>query len=174
MSLSMMKYKNYTFMHNPSKINVTVVRNIKEIGIPFNGSIFQDYGRQKRIVSGSGNFLGDNCIEQFNELFNIFKMGGTGYLTIPSMEPFLAVFKSLELEGSIYPNMITYSFEFWEDMGILSDNTLEKGSYHVVKSGDTLWSIALKYGLKNEDLIELNSNIKNPNFLTVNQKVILK
>lgn len=169
-----MKYKNYTFINNPSKINITTMRNIKEIDIPYNGSLFQDYGRKKRIVSGTGSFFGDNCIEQFNELFNVFKLGGTGYLTLPSMEPFLAVFKSLELEGDVYPNLVTYSFEFWEDMNILPDNLINNVSYHVVKSGENLWSIASKYGLKMEKLISLNSNIKNPNLLTVGQKVILK
>ena len=75
MNLNVMKFKNYVWPHNPSTINISVKRDLKEVFIPFKGSIIQDYGREKRIVSGSGQFFGNDCIEQFDSLFFVFKQG---------------------------------------------------------------------------------------------------
>lgn len=43
---------------------------------------------------------------------------------------------------------------------------------YVVKKGDTLFSIAKRYGTSVTKLVELN-NIKNPNLIYVNQKIII-
>lgn len=51
------------------------------------------------------------------------------------------------------------------------DNTQEEIIY-VVKKGDTLFSIAKRYGTSVTKLVELN-NIKNPNLIYVNQKIII-
>ena len=45
--------------------------------------------------------------------------------------------------------------------------------HHTVVKGDTLWAIAKRYGLTLEDLLMANPNIKNPNLITVGQKVVI-
>lgn len=174
MNLNIMRYKNYVWPHNPSNIEVSVTRDLREINIPFKGSLIQDYGQEKRIVSGSGQFFGEDCIDQFESLFTIFKQNGSGYLVLPGITPFLAIFSELHLIGNTMPNIINYEFEFWEDLSsnIVSVDLNE--GYHTVAEGDTLWSIALKYSLSVEELLNLNVNIKNPNKLVVGEKVKLK
>lgn len=174
MNLNIMKYKNYTWPNNPSTIDISVKRDLKDISMPFNLSVIQDLGRKKRIVSGQGQFFGENCMEQFEDLFKVLKQGGTGYLCLPGMVPFLAVFSELQLIGEAMPNVINYKFEFWEDLSssFVNDNLEE--SYYVVLEGDTLWSIAVKYNMSIEDLLSLNCNIKNPNQLIVGERVYLK
>lgn len=174
MALDLMKYKNYTWHHNPSKINISSQRNIKEIIMPFSGAVFQDYGRRKRIVSGEGEFYGIDCIEQFNSLFSIFSQDSEGYLTLPGIQSFLALFHRLELLGETAPNVVTYKFEFWEvlnesDQNVKSWNT----NYHIVRNGETLWDIAQKYNLDITKLLKLNLEIKNPNTLYANERVKL-
>ena len=174
MNLNVMKFKNYVWPHNPSKINVSVKRDLKEVMIPFKGSVIQDYGREKRIVSGSGQFFGDDCIEQFDSLFFVFKQGGRGYLSLPGMDSFLAVFKELKLVGNSMPNVLTYNFEFWEELtSDMTDLDLREDFYTVL-DGDTLWSIAVKVEIPVETLLALNTNIKSPNQLVPGEKVRLR
>lgn len=174
MNLNVMKFKNYVWPHNPSTINVSVKRDLKEVMIPFKGSVIQDYGREKRIVSGSGQFFGDDCIEQFDSLFFVFKQGGRGYLSLPGMDSFLAVFKELKLVGNSMPNVLTYNFEFWEELtSDMTDLDLREDFYTVL-DGDTLWSIAAKVETPVETLLALNTNIKSPNQLVPGEKVRLR
>lgn len=42
-----------------------------------------------------------------------------------------------------------------------------------VASGDTLWGIALTYGVALEDLLAANPGIKNPNFIHVGDQVVI-
>ena len=45
------------------------------------------------------------------------------------------------------------------------------GGYHLVKQGDTFWSIARRYGLSLEELAAKNPQIRNPNLIRVGEKV---
>lgn len=174
MSLDVMKFKNYIWPHNPSNIDISVKRNLKEFAIPFKGSVIQDYGREKRIVSGSGQFFGDNSIEQFNSLFTLFKQGGQGYLSLPGMDSFLAIFKELNLIELSMTNIVNYSFEFWEDLNFNSLNLDIQNQFYTILDGDSLWTIASKFDISIETLLALNSNIKKPNQLVIGEKVRLK
>lgn len=174
MKLIPMKYKDYVWPHNPRELSMTTLKNLKEMIIPFNGSIFQNFGREKRIVRGIGEFFGQDCIEQFNELFEVFKRKSSGFLSIPDVPPFWAEFKYLEMKVQTKPNVIEYSFEFWEDMNKTTENTFYLKDSHIVQSGETLWDIAYKYDVSIDSLLELNKNIKNPNDLSPYKVVILK
>jgi N-acetyl-anhydromuramyl-L-alanine amidase AmpD len=45
--------------------------------------------------------------------------------------------------------------------------------YHIVKSGEVLSRIAAKYHLKLSEILDLNDNIKNPNNISIGQKIII-
>ncbi len=51
-------------------------------------------------------------------------------------------------------------------------NQSAENEFHKVKSGETISSIALKYGLKSEDIISLN-DLQNSNFISVGQSIRL-
>lgn len=174
MIYSTMQYKDYVWAHNPKIINITSERDVKESIIPYSGNEFQDFGRKKRIVKGIGEFFGSDCIDQYNALFNIFKSGTLGYLSLPNVSPFLAAFKSLKIEGKPKPDILTYSFEFWEY--VKRENNAKKlfKDFHEVLENETLWDIAYLYDIKIETLLEINKNIKNPNDLSVGERVYLK
>lgn len=174
MNLNVMKFKNYVWPHNPFSIDISVKRNLKEAIIPFKGSLIQDFGREKRIVSGAGQFFGSDCLTQFESLFDIFKQGGSGYLAIPGISPFLAIFKELQLVGDYLPNFVNYTFEFWEDLSLNVITSNVENTFYTVLQGDSLWNISAKFNISIENLLALNSNIKNLNMLSVGQKVRLQ
>lgn len=49
---------------------------------------------------------------------------------------------------------------------------ISKQQYHIVKKGDTLYGIAIKYKTTVDKLIKIN-NIKNPNIISIGQKIYL-
>ena len=54
----LMKFKDFIWSKNPETFNISITRDIKELSIPFHGSVMQDYGEQKRIIKGEGEFSG--------------------------------------------------------------------------------------------------------------------
>mgnify|MGYP001024782417 FL=1 len=174
MNLNVMKFKDYIWPHNPSTLEIAVKRDIKEVMIPFRGSMMQDYGREKRVVSGRGQFFGEGCADQYGTLFSVFKQGGSGYLSLPGLESFLAVFKALELTGTYLPNSVSYSFEFWEDLTQSTASLTAQEDFYTVPEGDTLWSIAARFEVPVEQLLSLNRNIKSPNQLELGERVRLR
>lgn len=52
-------------------------------------------------------------------------------------------------------------------------NKVKEGTTYTVKAGDTLSSIAYRYGTTVENLVKLNG-IKNPNLISVGQKIVVK
>ena len=86
----------------------------------------------------------------------------------------MAVFKELELTGTYLPNIVNYSFEFWEDLSLSTANLILQDDFYTVLEGDTLWSIAAKFDVSVEMLLSLNKNIKSPNQLKVGEKVRLR
>lgn len=169
--LEPMRYKGYTWRYNPKQINISSQRNVKEILIPHTDSVVDELGGMKRVVKGTGEFFGDSCIDDFEQLRSILLEGGSGYLSIPKMEPFLAIFKKLEMTERAEPDVIEYTFEFLE--------TGDKGSlpygfstiYHDVKDGESLWDIANEYGTDVLKLLEMNTNIKRPDSIVEGDKV---
>ncbi len=173
MSITQMKYKDYTWKHNPKTIKITRKSNLKDLNVPYAGSIIQNLGLEKRIISGSGELFGQDCYEQFNILNDVYREQESGYLHINGISPFKAFFRYLNLESNPQPNLISYSFEFWEDMQIDNSGLKSFAKYHVVTQGETLWDISYIYGTSVYKLIKLNPNIKNPEKLYVGQRVIV-
>ncbi len=174
MNLDVMKYKNFVWPHNPSTIDITVARDLKEAKIPFKGSVIQDFGREKRIVSGRGQFFGEDCMAQFENLFLVFKQGGAGYLSLPGMDAFLVLFKDLKLIGNSIPNVVNYSFEFWEDSSSTATEADFQADFYTALEGDTLWSIAANFDVSIDTLLALNPTVKRPNQLNASEKVRLR
>jgi len=161
---SLMKYKSFIWPRNPKEINITVENDIKDFYIPKAGSVLQNYRRRKRVISGTGEFFGEDCFSQYENLFEIFKnSNGSSYLVIPNIDPFPAVFKNLKLLGDPSPNVVTYSFTFWEDTKDIYKNEINIiKNFHVTYGNESLWNISLKYNLNINDLLDLNSFIKDP------------
>ena len=189
--LSPMRYKNYIWPHNPRVYSIDYEKELVVHKIPFELYRLENLGRTNRIMEGEGEFVGEEAYSQFGQLATLFYAGGTGLLVHPIWQAANAYFVSLRLEQEPRPDYVKYSFTFWEDdswyTGLATRATVQarggtegsaaaashsaQAAWHRVVKGDTLWTLAGKYGLSLEELVALNPQIKNPNLIQVGEEV---
>lgn len=174
MNTAPMRFKDYTWKYNPKTIEVSYRREIKEWKLPGQGNLLQDLGPGKRIVTGEGEFFGEDCLFQFQQLSELCRQGGTGFLVLPDSAGFEAELVSLVMNGRAGPDVIGYRFEFWEQVNQLTQLPDLGKKYHTVAQGETLWDIAKEYDIHIITLAKLNPNIKRPDRLTPGQRVVLR
>ena len=183
MLLTPMRFKNYTWPHNPEIYAVERRRRLAVHPVPCGGCVVQDLGGNYRILRGEGVFAGDRAYQQFRQLAEVFEEGGAGLLVHPIWQTERAWFAALTVEEEPLPDYVRYSFEFWEDWaGYRSGLTAVQGAAsspetppetavgtveerYTVRKGDTLWGIAQRYGVALTALITANPQIKNPNLI---------
>ena len=78
MRLSSMRYKNYTWPHNPETFVVEYRRQMAAHKVPFGGCVLQDLGVNCRILRGEGEFAGPGAYEEFKALAAVFQEPGAG------------------------------------------------------------------------------------------------
>ena len=191
MTLSPMRYKNYTWPHNPRVYSIDYERKMAVNKTPYGLFHLQDLGRTNRVMEGEGEFVGEDAYAQFGQLATVFYDSGPGLLTHPLWQTANAYFVSLRLEQEPRPDYVRYSFTFWEDDSWYTGLAVRAGGqdilsaagtvpsaaapvHHRVVKGDTLWAIANTYGLSLTELIALNPQIKNPNLIRVGDEVRVK
>ena len=192
MRLTPMRYKDYTWPHNPEVYTVERQRRLVVHQIPFGRCVIQDLGGMYRVLHGEGVFAGEGAYEQFRQLAAVFQEGGAGLLVHPVWKTEQAWFASLQVVEEPLPDYVRYSFEFWEDWngyqnGLtkvdVSENLSQKEelptnnsaeqewTVYTVRKGDTLWGIAKHYGVELTTLIAANPQIKNPNLIYPGNRV---
>lgn len=195
MKLTPMRYKDYTWPHNPETCRVGMERKIAVQKAPFGGYCLQDLGEIHRVMRGEGVFAGEGAYEQFRALERVFHQEGAGMLAHPVWQAMRARFVTLEVLEEPQPDYVRYSFEFWEEGGMTgmtrisaaaetAPGTAEEqqpgaddaektgpGEYHLVSKGETLWGISKRYGISLEQLLQLNPQIRNPNLIRPGDEV---
>ncbi len=191
MELTTMRYKDYVWPHNPATYSIDFARDVAALKTAGGGCCLQDMGMRYRVMRGEGEFVGENAYDEFKRLATVFYNGGAGQLIHPVWQTANAHFTALRLVQKPFIDYVQYSFEFREAQGYFK-NTLEmlwspsgngaadgtqneaqasEAVYHTVRSGDTLWAIAQKYGVGLSELLAKNRQIKNPNLIYPGEKV---
>ena len=184
MLLTPMRYKSYIWPHNPAVYSITYQRQVAAHKVPFGRYCMQDLGLTCRVMRGAGEFAGADAYEEFKRLASVFYGGGPGLLIHPLWQIANAYFTALKLEQEPLPDYVRYSFEFRERFDGYSEQLTATGSaagaasplaprHHTVAGGETLWSIAGRYGVALEELLSANPGIKNPNLIGVGEEVAL-
>lgn len=193
MQLAPMRYKEYTWPHNPEVYTVEYRRRIAAHPVPFGRCVLQDLGSAYRVLRGEGVFAGEGAYEQFRELAAVFRETGPGMLVHPVWQAERAYFVSLTVTEEPLPDYVRYSFTFWEDWGSYDGGLTESNDgrgtsqaagqsgngtagsgytdIYIVKKGDTLWGIAKRYQVTLTALIAANPQIKNPNLIYPGNRV---
>lgn len=182
MRLTPMRFKEFTWPHNPEAYTVEYRRRVAVHQVPFGGCVMQELGGSYRVLKGEGVFTGEDAYRRFKELAEVFQSEGPGLLVHPVWQTERAYFTSLEAVEEPLPDFVRYRFEFWEDRGgydgglkaaaapeggASAPASASPGSarVHTVRRGDTLWAIARTYGVELAALIRANPQIKNPNLI---------
>ena len=191
MRLKPMRYKDYTWPHNPETYTVEHRRQVAAHKVPLGGWCLQDLGRTWRILRGEGTFAGEGAYEEFQTLAEVFFQEGPGLLVHPVWRTVNAYFVTLEVLEEPLPDYVRYSFAFWEDgasggtllelpaesvggaSGGAGAQSPQTQGAHTVRRGDTLWGIAGTYGVALTDLIRANPQIKNPNLIYPGDQVMI-
>ena len=160
MRLSSMRYKNYTWPHNPETFVVEYRRQMAAHKVPMGSCVLQDLGVNCRILRGEGEFAGPGAYEEFKALAEVFRQEGPGMLVHPVWQTDRAYFVSLSVTEEPKPDYVRYSFAFWEDDsgydggltktsngqqagsgGASSASQTAAARTYTVKRGDTLWAL---------------------------------
>ena len=193
MNLMPMRFKDYTWPHNPRVYSVERRRRLVVHQIPFGRCVIQDLGGAYRVLQGEGVFAGEGAYEQFRQLAEVFQEDGAGLLVHPVWKTERAWFASLQVTEEPLPDYVRYRFEFWEDWtgydGGLREvagqdrteaekpaeqgNAKQELSVYFVRKGDSLWGIAKRHGVTLTALISANPQIKNPNLIYPGDRVNL-
>lgn len=112
--LEPMRFKNYTWPHNPRSFEMEYERRLSCLKIPFAGNIVQDLGDCARVFSGEGEFFGENAHSDMQKLAEVFSEGGAGVLVHPLWSSVNAVFEKLCVTEEPIENYVRYSFRFVE------------------------------------------------------------
>lgn len=198
MRLTPMRFKDYTWPHNPEIYTVEHRKRVVAHPVPFGRCVLQDLGGNYRVLRGEGAFAGAGAYEEFKRLAEVFRENGPGVLVHPVWSAERAYFVELQVTEEPLPDYVRYRFTFWEDWsgydGGLTENDdggtapwngewddgLGDGTnkaeerysvLYTVAKGDTLWGIAKQYGVSLERLIAANPQIKNPNLILPGDEV---
>ena len=189
MNLAPMRFKEYSWPHNPEIYTAAYQRRVAVHPLAQGRPVLQELGESVRVLRGEGVFVGRNAYREFQKLEAVFLEPGAGMLVHPIWQPIRAYFVSLELLEKPLPDYVHYTVEFWED-GSRSDglrpvsvkppasggsggNPVPAKAVYLVKKGDTLWGIARRFRVPLSDLIRANPQIKNPNLIYPGNRVII-
>lgn len=78
MRLEPMRYKEYTWPHNPETYTVEYRRCLAAHKVPFGGYCLQDLGNTYRVLRGEGVFAGEGAYEEFEKLETVLTRQGRG------------------------------------------------------------------------------------------------
>ena len=113
--LAPMRFKEYTWPHNPEVYTVEYRRRMAAHQVPFGRCVLQDLGGTYRVLRGEGEFVGKDAYEEFRRLAAGFRETGPGVLIHPVWQAERVYFVSLQVTEEPSPDYVRYSFEFWED-----------------------------------------------------------
>ena len=63
MNLTPMRFKDYTWPHNPEVYTVEARRQVAVHKVPFGEYVMQDLGRTYRVLRGTGTFAGEGAYD---------------------------------------------------------------------------------------------------------------
>ncbi len=170
MILSLMSFGDFHWLHNPLEIKIENRRLVYNEIHPQRGEKLYESGNGCRVITGRGELLGDDCIDKFRELYEVFKKGESRMLSLPIFGPIYAKFTALEVLGNSTPDLLTYSFEFTEADSFSFE---ERKEYVKAKEGETLFDIAFNERVSVDELVSYNPQIKRPDKLISGERVKL-
>ena len=95
--LTPMRFKDYTWPHNPEIYSVEYRRRMAVHAVPFGRCVLQDLGGAYRVLEGEGAFAGADAYAEFLRLAEVFRQEGPGLLVHPVWPAERAYFVELQV-----------------------------------------------------------------------------
>ncbi len=151
-----MSFHQALFPQNPRELTIFSGRRCARTDVPGGEAFVEDAGKTPTVVSGEGEFFGEEGLRAFYALQEA-QGQGAGILYIPSRGPLRAVLEEWELMASDKAGVISYRFRFVE----ASDE--EEAPPAVLGDGRScLWEIAGRYGRDVGELLRKNPQVSRP------------
>ena len=194
--LASIVYKDFIFPNNPATTSYKIDRSYVKHKYPeLSGAELEDLGSNACIITGSGEFFGQDAYTHWNRLLKEYKKGGIGNVSHPIFTDItrgLMVSLSADIEPT--PQYVKYSFEIVADtepsiseclgkyISVLSSSVPASDAssggsngngsefVHVVVSGECLSVICARYAKKYNTKISWQkiatyNNMKNPHLI---------
>ena len=117
MALSKIVYKDFKFPYNPANTSYKIDRTyIKHKYPELAGNELEDFGSNACVISGSGEFFGDDAYLNWSKLLKEFKKKGVGRVSHPIFTDITrGLMTSLRADIEPMPDYVKYSFEIIAD-----------------------------------------------------------
>ena len=188
--LTAMRFKNYVWPHNPKRYSIHYERHMQAVAVPGGQDFVACSGMGRRVMRGQGEFAGKGAYREFQRLAAVFYEPTAGTLVHPVWQAAQVYFAELKLEQEPRADYVRYSFAFWEDLypyesGLTVSEAARAaeaapqagtgsaaaggGQSYLVAKGDTMSGIAQRFGLRLEELVAKNPQVKNIHLIYVGQ-----
>lgn len=104
-----LQYKDFVWPNDPEIYQETATRDPL-----YTSGTYSGMGYLRRVITGSGAFVGTNAYEDWKELMDLAEQTTPGYLTHPDFGKRYCYLTKLTLEQESHTNFIRYSFAFTE------------------------------------------------------------
>lgn len=158
MELPLMRFEGFEWPRNPYKLNVINRNETRWESFPQKGETLTGCMRKCSVVSGEGEFLGEDCVTQYEKLKAVFKKHKRGVLTLPNGETLRVCFEELSSHPDSTPKKLSYSFRFSEESSV--PHNLSKSSEYVAAGGESLFDIAYAEDVDIDTLVRVNPQIR--------------
>lgn len=166
-----MKFRDFVFPSNPSLIKSSFSSKFSDTSVPGENSIVENVSINPAVITGNGEFFGDDALENCTFLQRLLKERISGWLFAPGITPIKAFLTEFEWEKSSKSKSCSYSFKFVEDSTDKQER--EEMTFVTAKEGQNAFDIAFENGVSVDDIMSLNE-FKTPFDIKENDRVILR
>lgn len=159
MQLLKMRYKDFVFASNPSKIEVLSSKSVSERALVNGGFSTAENSKNACVIKAEGTLYGEEAQSQLQGLTRLFNESGAGWLFLPNGRCFNAYFKTLITTQSADKGSVSYGITFVEKPAHRSE--YYPFGYTYAQEGENAFDIAERCNISIEDLMDCNS-IKTP------------
>lgn len=112
--MAKLKFKTFEWPRNPEIYRETCTRKGMYSKDEWDIEIFEGMDRRRRVITGSGTFLGDTAYEDYQALFALFDEHTAGNLVHPVWGTMECYFTGLNMVQEPRENCVRYEFTFEE------------------------------------------------------------
>ena len=153
-----MRFCGLSLSHNPHTLSISDSVNIRKLEFPFTEPDSEALGLRLRVVSGEGEFCGDDCMDRYTALERLLRAHRSGRLMLPESQPMYAVLSELELTAPPLDGVVRYRFKFTQAQSPRRERS--GAEYYVTaEEGESLWDICFYFNADISRTVGLNPQI---------------